>query len=220
MFSSLALYKLSPPSHFLFYSQVIFSLLHPSECQSFAHVSTSSPQLTFSCLIHSIPCLRPAPYHLAMFSCALLISPLQPQAAFAPIVCHLLAHMPPTTDVHLNQNHSNSKHVHMHTHDTWGLWSSRFLWGFKLVSHFFLFQFFFQSCAFAHPLNTHPNATLVHPTLAWPGDEAPTPSQGFNNNNNDNGLHTYRMHHLPMSVSACGVTALSIYQAFTQLSTT
>jgi len=103
-FSSLALYRLSPPSHFLFYGQVIFFLLHPSECLSFACVSASSLQSTFSCSIRSIPCLRPAPHHLAMFSHVLPALPLQPQAAFAPIVCHLLTHTPPTTDIHIPES--------------------------------------------------------------------------------------------------------------------
>ena len=115
-FSSLALYRLSPPLHFLFYGQVIFFLLHPSECLSFACVSTSSSQSTFSRSIRLIPCLRPAPHHLTMFSCTLPASPLQPWATFAPIVCHLLTYTPPTTDIHTPESKQQQQQTHAHAH--------------------------------------------------------------------------------------------------------
>ena len=113
-FSSLALYRLLPPSHFLFYSQVIFSSLHPSKCLSFAHVSTSSLWLMFSCSIHSIPHLCPALCHLTMFSHALPTLPLQSWAAFAPIVCHLLTHMPPTTNIHTPESKLQQQQTYAH----------------------------------------------------------------------------------------------------------
>ena len=175
-FSSLALYRLLPPSHFLFYGQVIFSLLHPSECLSFAHVSASSSWSMFSHLICSIPHLHPAPCHLAMFSRALPTSPLQPWAAFAPIVCHLLTYMPPATDIHTPESKPQQQQTcaHAHAQHMWGLWRSRFLWGFELVSPFFWFHFFFLVMCICTPSRHAPECHPCTPPPS-PGQEMKHP---------------------------------------------
>ena len=80
------------------------------------------------------------------------------------------------------------------------------LMGVQIGESFFLVSFFFSGHVHLHTLSTYTRMPPLHtPTLAWPGDEAPTPLPGFDDDNDDNSLHTHCMHHPPMSVSVRGL---------------